>query len=721
MNPFHDVVLSLQVTPFPRRPDFERREILQGGRPCPEISTLTKDKKGGRQYTRTFQSSWYTTYSWLCGSVFKQRLYCWPCLLLGKTKTVWIYDGYVDFKNFSRSARMHDASKDHIQNSLGLVRLSQNMSTIEDALIENARLSKILYNEDVRKNRLLMTYLIDTTILLGKQELAFRGHDESESSFNKGNFKEIFNCLIKRNSELVKHLEEKQVFAGQSKTIQNELIFCVENYIKEFINNEISEASFFSVIVDDTTDIVAKAQCCITVRYVNKAADIKERFLGFFDVSRDTRASGLYYLLVNVLEQYNFREKLIGQCYDGAAVMAGELNGLQARIKSTAPRAFYTHCAAHRLNLILQQGVNYIKETRVFFATLYGLPAFFHKSYKRTSILENILKKRVPQANDTRWYSRSKILFFVTNNWEGLILVFQDMIENSQLDSDTIRMAKGYLKDFSDFEFAFLSFMFKEIFVVTEILFNIFQLSNLNISFCTSQISIALDRLKQLRTETAFSPIYEKAKSLTGLPSNRQHSQMSSLDISNKYRILFYEILDCIILQLHTRFDDINKLDFVELLNNSSYQKFINEFPSSILSSVEKSYPNLFDTDRLKNELSIIYRDEQFRNIDIFKSLKLINESGLLSIFPEVYKLASLILTIPVTSVQAERDFSCLKRIKTYLRNTMLQERLSALSLFSIEKELLVKLSENDGKFYDNIIDKFVSLKDRRINLIYKK
>lgn len=245
MNPLHDSVMSLQETPFSRRRECEKREIIQGGRPCPQISTLTKDNRDGRQYTRTFQSSWYTTYSWLCGSVFKQRLYCWPCLLLGRIKNVWTSEGYVDFKNFSRSVKMHDASKDHMQNSLGLVRLSQNVSTIKDALVENARMSKILYNEDVRKNRLLLTYLIDTTILLGKQELAFRGHDESESSSNKGNFKEIFNCLIKRNSELVKHVAEKKVFAGQSKTIQNELIFCIEQYVNEFINNEISEATFF--------------------------------------------------------------------------------------------------------------------------------------------------------------------------------------------------------------------------------------------------------------------------------------------------------------------------------------------------------------------------------------------------------------------------------------------------------------------------------------------
>ena len=113
-------------TSFLRRNEEEKREIICCGRPTPLISTLTKDKKDGRQYTRSFKSSWYETRTWICGSVFIQRLYCWPCLLLGKMKNVWTSDSYVDFKIFSRAVKVHDASKEHIQNSLGFVRLSKN-------------------------------------------------------------------------------------------------------------------------------------------------------------------------------------------------------------------------------------------------------------------------------------------------------------------------------------------------------------------------------------------------------------------------------------------------------------------------------------------------------------------------------------------------------------------------------------------------------------------
>ena len=73
---------------------------------------------------------------------------------------------------------------------------------------------------------------------------------------------------------------------------------------------------------------------------------------------------------------------------------------------------------------------------------------------------------------------------------------------------------------------------------------------------------------------------------------------------------------------------------------------------------------------------------------------------------------------MPITSASAERNFSTLKRIKTYLRNTTDEERLSSLAIISIEKKLLKNLLIKEGK-YDEIINEFAK-KDRRIELSYK-
>lgn len=127
-------------------------------------------------------------------------------------------------------------------------------------------------------------------------------------------------------------------------------------FVLDVIKSEINYIYFFSIISDDTTGIVEKSQCAITLRYVKKTGELKERFLGFHYVSSSKNAKPLFSLITTVLEPFNFKTKLIAQCYDGASVMTGHINGLQQQIRNEAPHALFTHCCAHRLNLVLQQG-----------------------------------------------------------------------------------------------------------------------------------------------------------------------------------------------------------------------------------------------------------------------------------------------------------------------------------------------------------------------------
>ena len=86
---------------------------------------------------------------------------------------------------------------------------------------------------------------------------------------------------------------------------------------------------------------------------------------------------------------------------------------------------------------------------------------------------------------------------------------------------------------------------------------------------------------------------------------------------------------------------------------------------------------------------------------------------------PQVTKLCELVLTIPATTASVERSFSALKRIKSVYRNTMGQDRLASLSLFSIERSLLTSFRSKTF-FHDEVIDLFAAMKDRRIELTHK-
>ena len=81
------------------------------------------------------------------------------------------------------------------------------------------------------------------------------------------------------------------------------------------------------------------------------------------------------------------------------------------------------------------------------------------------------------------------------------------------------------------------------------------------------------------------------------------------------------------------------------------------------------------------------------------------------SILPNVLKLYTALLTLAVTVASNERSFSCLRRVKNYLRSTMGQERLSSLGILAIEPDLVNQLD------LDALIDDFKKLANHRIDL----
>lgn len=78
--------------------------------------------------------------------------------------------------------------------------------------------------------------------------------------------------------------------------------------------------------------------------------------------------------------------------------------------------------------------------------------------------------------------------------------------------------------------------------------------------------------------------------------------------------------------------------------------------------------------------------------------------------FQETVALLNNRITTFMTVVEAERCFSTLKRIKTFLQNAMGQELSNALILLSMDKELVRKISD----FNERVIDHFAAWKERR-------
>ena len=84
--------------------------------------------------------------------------------------------------------------------------------------------------------------------------------------------------------------------------------------------------------------------------------------------------------------------------------------------------------------------------------------------------------------------------------------------------------------------------------------------------------------------------------------------------------------------------------------------------------------------------------------------------------FSETVSLLNILITTPMTTAEAERCFSTLKRMKTFLRNSMGQERQNALAMLSMERELVLNMRD----FNEKVIDRFAALKERRAKFPYK-
>ena len=89
---------------------------------------------------------------------------------------------------------------------------------------------------------------------------------------------------------------------------------------------------------------------------------------------------------------------LCGQACDGAGAMAGKSKGVAARIYSQYPKALYTHCASHRLNLCVMKCCS-IREVSNMMQTADKISHFFNNSPKRQVRLEEWIESTLPEQN----------------------------------------------------------------------------------------------------------------------------------------------------------------------------------------------------------------------------------------------------------------------------------------------------------------------------------
>lgn len=154
------------------------------------------------------------------------------------------------------------------------------------------------------------------------------------------------------------------------------------------------EYEVFVLMADETKDVSNREQMLFVLRYYYRGG-VKEGFL-HFEALKELDAAVFTQRIINILKRYGleYKHNFVGQVYDGASVMRGKNSGVQARMRELASKAFYVHCNAHCLNLVLVDTVKIVPEVDFFPSVVQKVYNFMSGSYVHAKWLDMQKKKK---------------------------------------------------------------------------------------------------------------------------------------------------------------------------------------------------------------------------------------------------------------------------------------------------------------------------------------
>ncbi|CAN6571368.1 unnamed protein product [Malus baccata var. baccata] len=325
---------------------------------------------------------------------------------------------------------------------------------------------------------------IDCTKFLLRQGLSFRGHDESDTSNNRGNYLELLQFLANHDEKIKAVVLDKA--PGNLKLIAPS--------IQKYLN-----ARFFSLLVDEAHDGSIKEQMTVVLRYVDKNGKFIERFVGVQHVPDTTSNT----LKESIDAFFHFNNN-----------MKGEFNGLKTKILNDQPCAFYVHCFAHQLQLALVAVAKNNVDVNTFFLLANNVVNNIRASCKCRNALREMKQKELMKAleNDslmtgrglnqetslkragaTLWNSHYGTLISLITMFSSVVNMLEMIIDDNT--NDSVAEANRLLKDIQAFEFVFLLFLMKSILGITNDLSQALQRDDQEIMNSMALVNISKEQL----------------------------------------------------------------------------------------------------------------------------------------------------------------------------------------------------------------------------------
>ena len=497
------------------------------------------------------------------------------------------------------------------------------------------------------------------------------------------------------------------------------MIELVGNKILKTILSATNRNKYYSIILDCTPDISHTEQMSLVSRYVDVVGEnvkIEEHFLCFIELN-STTSENLTNVVVQKLEEINLPlENCRGQAYDNGANMSGKNTGLQRRILDLNPLALFLPCASHSLNLVLCDSAKSCKEFFTFFGNIQKIYAIF-SSTKRWDVLKKHCKKVVKYPSETRWESKISSIETVKTEFVGIVLSLEVILDGTIGNASSCAEIQGILTAMQTFEFALCTEIRYEVLVQANIVSKYLQKADIDVATAVDLIKGLLGWLHGFRHDGFKQCLDTAAQAVRDC--NQEQLDISSEFISTRRRprkTAFYEpadeqiensqkrfetgvfnvMMDTFIFQVDERFFQIKNYfqKFGVLLQFASLSLDSPDEPKLLENCIalEENLGNVVNGPQLKMEIISFLNIPNKEQNGPFHSLKYIVKHRLIDCYANLYVALRIILTMPVSVASAERSFSKLKLIKTYLRSTMSQYRLNGLAIMSIENLIWEKL-----------------------------